>query len=278
MGIELVVRSAEARDMADLSAISRCTWEGHDYLERVADRWLADPGFIVGELDGRVVACGRIARLPGDVAWLEGLRVHPDFRGRGFGRVMSERLLSKALKLMSEGFFTSIEFSTYVHNVRSRAIAEQQGFSIVELFHVLYLERPSGPAPGVDVVSTCLRRGDLDIYSEHAPCGWKYLQASNDGAEQWLRDHADFLQTERGARFLVSRRDSEISPLASSLEDPEGFVRGVVSFAASRALESVEIMVHDSHSQVLSAALNAGFSYWEEPEAANILVYRHCEP
>lgn len=272
--MDLHVRKAELRDRADLAEISRATWEGHDYLEGITDSWLADFGFMVGELSGRVVACGKITGMPGGVAWLEGLRVHPDFRGRGLGRVMSRRILKEALGLLESGKFTGIEFSTYIGNLESRSMAEKQGFRITELFHVVSIEDMPTPATPMELTSVDVTTEDAAIYTEHVPCGWKYIHSGAADALEWLRANAEFWQTPGGVRFLSSNRDMEISPLSSALADPGEFVAGAMSLAASVNRDCAEIMIHDSHSTILRAALEAGFSHWEEPGRANIPVYR----
>ncbi len=273
--MDLLIRPAEPGDRADLAEISRTTWEGHDYLEGVADSWLTDSGFIVGELSGRVVACGKISRMPGDVAWLEGLRVHSEFRGRGLGRVMSDRILEEALRLLQEGRFTGIEFSTYINNLESRAMAERQGFRITELFHVVGIEDITPPSTPMELTPVDITAEDLAIYLEHAPCGWKYIHAREKDSLAWLRANAGIWQTPGGVRFLASNRDMEISPLSSALTDPGEFIKGALSLVASMDRDCAEIMIHDSHGHVIRAALNAGFSYWEEPGTANIPVYRY---
>ena len=272
--MELLVRAAVPTDKDDLAEISRNTWEGDDYLEKTTESWLEDSGFYVGELSGKVVACGKITRMPGGVAWLEGLRVHPEFQGKGFGRTMSEKVLQEALRLQSIGRYHEIEFSTYMNNLESRAIAFKQGFRITELFHVLSFENPSMKQPPVQVKKTGLLPEDLSIYLQHAPCGWKYPHSSVSETAEWMADNAEFWQTAGGARFLTARRGFEISPLASSLLNPVEFVRGAHSLVLSKGMDYTEMMVSDSHFTVLKAALEAGFSYWEEPGAANILINR----
>jgi len=272
--MNLTVREAAAGDLADLADISRNTWEGHDYLEKVSPEWIRDSGFIVGETEGRVIACGKISKMPGDVAWLEGLRVHPDYRGRGYGRAMSERILGFARGKVRRKEFSCIEFSTYINNVESRTIAEEQGFRIVELFHVVGLEEPSGRAVDIQVREVAPDAEDFSIYPGHSPCGWKYIRTSSIDSIGWMRKNAKFWQAETGARFLSSNRGFEFSPLASSLKDPEGFVHAALSLAAANEMDYAEMMIHDSHRVIIDSAVRSGFTYWEEPGIANIPVYR----
>jgi len=55
--------------------------------------------FLVGELDGRVVAMGALARLDDETVEVTRMRVHPDLWRRGFGRAILERLEARAAEL-----------------------------------------------------------------------------------------------------------------------------------------------------------------------------------
>jgi len=70
-------------------------WEGHDYIPQVWADWLADPeGLLaVAEYGGRVVGLVKLSRLGKAEWWLEGLRVHPNYIGRGFASHLFEYIL-----------------------------------------------------------------------------------------------------------------------------------------------------------------------------------------
>ena len=272
--MKLVIREATQADRADLAEISRNTWDGHDYLENTAENWLSDGYFYVGETSGKAVACAKITRMPGDVAWLEGLRVHPAFQGMGYGREISDWVLRKARSLVESRVFSCIEFSTYVNNVESRSLAGKQGFEVTEWFHVIGREEPFPQLDGLEVTESEIRSEDLSIYPGHAPCGWKYIHSSAPEIIQWFKKNARVWQVSSGARFLTSSRNFEISPLASALEDPGGFVKGSLKLVAQRGTDYSEMMIHDSHGVLLKTARENGYEYWEEDGAANIPVYR----
>jgi len=271
---KLLIRKAAACDLCDLAAISKTTWDGDDYLESVSDTWIEEDGFFVGEVDGKVVACGKLSSMPGDVAWLEGLRVHTDFKGKGYGRALSDSILQMAVAKHKKGEFKAIEFSTYINNVESISMAEKQGFQVSEMFHVVSMENPP-----LTEVTAKLRRispetADFSVYPHHAPCGWKYINHRNKGSLRWMENNAGFWQVESGARFLAANRGHEISPLASSLNDMDGFISGIFAFAEKKRLDYLEVIVLDSHTEILSRLLENGFSYWEKQGEANLPVYR----
>jgi len=57
-------------DMQDIEAISRTTWDGDDYLEKKARRWIRDGSLHAGELDGRVIGTFRLSPMPAGVLWM----------------------------------------------------------------------------------------------------------------------------------------------------------------------------------------------------------------
>ncbi|RKZ05064.1 hypothetical protein DRQ21_00905 [Candidatus Fermentibacteria bacterium] len=274
---KLVIREAAESDLGDLAEISRATWDGDDYLESVSGEWVRENGFFVGEIDDRVVACGKLSSMPGDVAWLEGLRVHTDFKGKGYGRALSDSILQMAVTRKEKGEFKAIEFSTYVSNVESISMAEKQGFRVTELFHVVSMENPPLPEAAANLKKVSPKTADFSIYPHHAPCGWKYISHRNKDSVQWMKNNAEFWQVQSGARFLAANRGQEVSPLASSLNDTQGFVDGIFALAEKKRLDYLEVIVHDSHTQILAQLLENGFSYWENHGKANLPVYRLAE-
>lgn len=131
-------RPIQQGDRAAISAISRATWDGDDFLEKVFDAWIADPAspFLGLFQDGELAGCGRLMPFDRRRAWLEGLRVHPSSQGHGLGRAMAHRLF----RLGGERGFEELYFSTYFRNDASIRISEQAGFSRIAVFSHLEMK------------------------------------------------------------------------------------------------------------------------------------------
>jgi Acetyltransferase (GNAT) family len=67
-------------------------WEGDDYLPGYFDRWVMAEGgqFTALELDGQVVALAKLTRHARGEYWLEGIRVHGEYRGRGLAAALHD--------------------------------------------------------------------------------------------------------------------------------------------------------------------------------------------
>ena len=91
----IVCRPALPKDTPDVMELTSTIWEGEDYVPYVWSEWLADlEGLLaVAEYSGRVVGLSKLTRLGPAEWWLEGLRVHPDFEGRGIASRLHEYLL-----------------------------------------------------------------------------------------------------------------------------------------------------------------------------------------
>ena len=76
----------------------RGPWE--DDLRDIPAAYLDGGGaFLVGVLDGTLVAIGGLIRHSPELAEIKRMRVHPGFQRRGFGRLVLERLEERARML-----------------------------------------------------------------------------------------------------------------------------------------------------------------------------------
>jgi N-acetylglutamate synthase-like GNAT family acetyltransferase len=120
------IRKLRSSDRDDVMEISRHVWEGHDYLPGVFESWLNDENshFYGAEVDGRVVAVANLRLLEGGrTGWMEGLRVHPDCRGKGYANEMTHLLVQKAEDLGVE----RLRYTTGDNNAASLRLASMAG-------------------------------------------------------------------------------------------------------------------------------------------------------
>ena len=92
------IRKARPSDKEQLMSFIRGVWGGHDYIPQVWDEWVrerASPVYVV-EVDGVPVGMNRLKLLDDGSAWLEGVRVHPAYRGRGLATMLGENSLKVA--------------------------------------------------------------------------------------------------------------------------------------------------------------------------------------
>ncbi len=94
------VRSAQPEDKETVLAFCTNTWEWGDYIDRVWDDWLVDPQgkLFVAVTDGRLTGTSHLRMLNTTDAWLEGLRVDPNYRMQGIATALNMAGLEEAMR------------------------------------------------------------------------------------------------------------------------------------------------------------------------------------
>lgn len=94
----LTLRPVRPADRERVDEIAAGVWDGHDYLPRVFDGWVSDPGasFQAAELEGVVIALQRLRPIGTGLVWYEGLRVDASHRRRGVARAMLRAAIEEA--------------------------------------------------------------------------------------------------------------------------------------------------------------------------------------
>lgn len=140
-----VVRPARPADKAGMEAICAKIWEGHDYVPKVWDEWLADRHgeLTVVERKGRIVALGKLTRLADDEWWLEGLRVDPAYRGLGVAQLLQAHQIEVAERLGKGVLRLGTASDNYAvhHNIA------RDGFRRVAIFHYCGADALPGSCP-----------------------------------------------------------------------------------------------------------------------------------
>ncbi len=267
---ELKIRIATRNDMEDIAAISRTTWEGADYLEACARRWIGDRSLFAGELEGRLVGTFRICPMPHRVLWLEALRVHIDYQGCGLGRKLSDAAFDMGKNILERGEAECMEFSTYILNHESIHITTSQGFQVVNRFIIMTKEEIH-ESVGID--NADLQECDFTGLGDHIPCGWKYPRLCSEGIE-WALKRCDAYRA-GDVCFLKLRNADEMTPLTGALDDPDGFLNGAETAALMTGSSNSCIVVHESWKNVINRAFQRGYSTWEPVDGYNVLVFRY---
>lgn len=124
---EIVIRPARAADKAAVNALSAHIWEGEDYVPYAFPDWVADSAgeFSVAYEGDKLVGFAKLSQLGPGEWWMEGLRVHPEQRGRGIARRLHHHLLDQADEL-GPGI---LRFATNGKNTAVHHLAESTGFS-----------------------------------------------------------------------------------------------------------------------------------------------------
>ncbi len=130
---EIAVRPAVESDREQVFAVEAKSTPGLRYLPHVFEQFLADERgeFLVAEMAGAVVACGKFTVVPDGSAWLETLRVIPERQGLGIGK----RFYARFFTIAAHEGVTTMRMYTGTQNVVSKGLAERFGFQPTETFY-----------------------------------------------------------------------------------------------------------------------------------------------
>ena len=139
MDKELRIRRALPEDRPAMERICAHTWDSGDYIQEVWDEWLADEEgvLLVAELGGQVVSLNKVTFQPGGQVWLEGMRVDPDYRGRG----IASRGLEYNLAYARQQRARVVRLATGGNNTAVHAMVGKAGMEPVGRY-VLYNAEP----------------------------------------------------------------------------------------------------------------------------------------
>ena len=146
---ELEIRRYRDSDRDDVWSLHRNAIEqiealdaGDDYyadLHNIATAYLEPAGeFLVGRVEGRIVAMGGFARTSDAGAEIKRMRVHSSYQRRGFGRAILEVLEDRA----SQSGVKALRLETTVHQKAANELYRKNG----------YTETGRGKTLGFDVI------------------------------------------------------------------------------------------------------------------------------
>ncbi|WP_456421497.1 GNAT family N-acetyltransferase, partial [Thermococcus sp.] len=264
--MEPLIREARPDDRPFIEEIARLTWNGDDYLARVFDEWLVD-NFYVLELEGKVIGTAKLTLLPGKVGWLEGLRVHPDYRGRGYGRKLHDFMLELGEKLAREGRIEALEFATYFLNRESITMAERTGFHVKAKFFVFGAKteefKPEEPER--------IEPTPEDLTLGLIPVGWRFVRRSEEALD-WIKKNAE-LYNINGFHFLAPKEGATFTPLDIGLATLKAMLPAMVWVAKERDREEFDVMLPSGIKPLLPGIKRLGLLLWDETDEPNVLVF-----
>ncbi len=98
-GARLIVRRARVADVRRIKDLVDC-YAGPILLEKsLANLYEDVTEFWIAEVEGLILGCGALHVLWEDLGEIRTVATHPDARGRGIGRAVSEEIITEARRL-----------------------------------------------------------------------------------------------------------------------------------------------------------------------------------
>jgi len=233
----LVCRPALPKDTPDVLELTSKIWEGHDYIPSVWVDWLHDPeGLLaVAEFGGRVVGLSKLTRLSPSEWWVEGLRVHPEYEGRGIASHLHDYLMdhwqhngSGAIRLATASFRKAVHHLSLRSGFHKAAELTQYVAGAIPGRSGRFT--PVGAGEEIEAADFALRHASPTCPSGLMSIGWQWVALSAEWIAQAVaRGQAWWWQGDDGeprAVLLVQHDDEDeatdklrIQLLACPLED-----------------------------------------------------------
>jgi len=161
----LKIRPARKSDKEEILTFCVNTFSWGDYIDRVWDYWFKTGRLLVVEDSGRRIGMSHVAICPaGRGIWLEGVRVHPDFRRSKIATQLLEKMIEYGLRNGARQASAIVD----VTNVASQKMLEKIGFSVISKWTYYRVEgRPRKTGSKARLATA----GELDDI-------WNYLQNS----------------------------------------------------------------------------------------------------
>ena len=140
----ITTRGFTPADLAACSAIEAATIPNNQYLKDVVGHYTTTRGELtLGLVDGQIAGIGKLTVLFDGSAWLELLRVHPDYQRRGVAAQIYVRYMEQIAQLGCP----AVAMYTGLKNVPSAALATKNGLTRGQEYHGMSLELAGVQAP-----------------------------------------------------------------------------------------------------------------------------------
>ena len=116
-------------------------WE--DDLKDIVNTYRKNNGvFLVGELDGKIIAMGAFKKSGDLLAEVKRMRVSPNLQGKGYGQMILECLEERARKMGYAGFhLETSEAQTAAHGLYGRNGFSEAGRTVIDGYKCILFEK-----------------------------------------------------------------------------------------------------------------------------------------
>lgn len=288
---ESVVRQATHNDYDAVKAFTEDTWaerEVGDYIPDVFHDWVDANGpeqrTVVVEVNGDVAGVCQGKLLSGHEAWLEGMRIHPDHRGGGYGLEMVDQLFEWA----REGGSTVARNMVFGWNDAGLGQSMAAGFEPRTSFRWARPEpQPVEPDEGVDDDAAAAWSywarseardvlGGLALDSEHS---WALSELSRGRLHALADDERVLAVTDNGTRGMAARaRTTELSTDDGTESLAEYAVGGWADVtAAKRLFDAVRADAHELDADTTRVLIPESPRHVAEVAAVRVGFSERCD-
>ena len=227
--MEVTVRRLNPSEVEEAVRVEEAAMKGYGYLRDVADLFFPDEvGPMLGAFSGeKLVGIAKYTVLPDHTAWLETLRVDPEYQRQGVGRQLYEEFvrLSHKLNVPSMAMYTGLK------NIPSYSLARVFGLDTAGRYREFQLDLAGRTAPAqvaafepVGEEEACQLLGPLcEKYEHFLIFNRTFMHMNKDIFAAMAREGKVYIDRESGSfmafgnRFL-EKRSVQIAMMAGDYE------------------------------------------------------------
>ncbi len=176
----MLIRNAKPSDKKPILDFCQRTFRWGDYIANVWDSWLSKGNLFAIEAKGKPIGVCNISFSKNQI-WIEGLRINPKFRRKGYG----SKLVLKAETLARQKGYKISRMLIAQHNTRSLLLAKSLDYKIEDKWW-LYNLRPKKCTTKAFLASNIKQTEGLigsDTYSE----SWEWLPLDKSTLEKLIK-------------------------------------------------------------------------------------------
>ncbi len=205
------IRKATIKDKDQILEFCRHTWESEeygefneskrDYIQFVYDTWVRKKSLLTLEFEDKPVAILNVSECPDGSVWLEGLRVSPAYRRRGFASLITKYAI---------GNHKIARMAVFDWNLPSKSLVSSLGGKIIEKYIYYDLQNMKGErnsckfAKDPQKIFELTGKGKNGIFVD-----WKYFYPDFDTIDSLVRKRS-IIEDEDGFGTII-RSEEEIT-------------------------------------------------------------------
>ncbi len=288
-------RRAVPGDKGRILEICSTVWEGSDYMPNIIDKWLTDNEgeFTVMVEDGQVMGVGKMTLIGRSIGWLEGLRVAPEARSKGFAKQITRYYINKGYEMGLK----QLQLSTYYDNHASIHVSASNGFQRVAQFWYgdqevksvkstevnsnLVMQATQTSEDYVQIVQTLLEAPEQKPVNNFLGYGWLFREISEELiAAEIAAGHVYYLKNgEKMTGGMIIYPDNQkdkmfyIPIITGTDEAIITLLAWAQKTAITRGFEMIGSMVPEDQ-RLKSLYMDQGFAHWENIVEPNVYVFQ----
>ena len=140
-------------DYEEVVDLCKNIWDGNDYIPEIFHKWVDDKKgcFLAVKNNNKIVGLGKYSILIDNQGWLEGLRVHPDYRGIGYANMLSDELFKIAKKDIEINKTISVGMCTHKDTIASIKMMTNRGFHLEQSCLLAFKDKNSLDKSNIDI-------------------------------------------------------------------------------------------------------------------------------